>query len=540
MKHSFAAIPAVSVPRSIFDRSHDIKTTFDSGYLVPFLVEEVLPGDTFTVDSTLFTRMTTPITPVMDNVYLETFYFFVPNRLVWDNFQRFMGERIDPNDPNETTEFLVPQVSAPSAGWEVGSLADYFGIPVGVPNLPVSALPFRAYNLIYNEWFRDENLQSPLTVSRSDGPDLPTLYELKKRGKRHDYFTSCLPWPQKGDPVGFNIGGDVPVYGLNGVGLGMISNSISGNPAANSLLGRSYNSQYADGLDDFMFYSADPSSADPLLAGYVNVASKESGKPSNLYADLSETTAITVNALRQAFAFQRLLEKDARGGTRYTEIIRSQFGVVSPDARLQRPEYLGGDHARIHFNAVQQTSGTTDTSPQGNLAAFALGSSSARGFSRSFVEHGFIIGLMNIRCDLSYQKALNKMWSRRTRMDFYWPTLAHLGEQAVLNREIYAQGTDEDEKVFGFQERWAEYRYKPSLITGKMRSGISESLDIWHLAQNFESLPVLNSDFIEENPPIKRILAVQNQPEFLLDGYIKIQAARPMPVYSVPGLIDHL
>lgn len=544
MKYKFSSIPSVQVPRSVFDRRHQYKTTLDSGYLVPFYVDEALPGDTFTCDSTLFARMTTPIAPIMDNVYMETFYFSVPLRLVWENFQRFMGERIDPNDPNETTEFLVPQISSGENGFQLGSLSDYFGLPVNVPNLSVSSLWHRAYNLIYNEWFRDENLQSPVSVPKDDGPDTLDDYKLLKRGKRHDYFTSALPWPQKGDPVGIGLAGTAPVYGFDNQALGTALYDLpSGYNINNTLVARPFNATDTSGnprigYDDLTAYTSSQST-NYGASKLFNLSTKESGLSSGLYADLSEVTSVTVNSLRLAFQLQRLLEKDARGGTRYTEILRSQFGVISPDARLQRPEYLGGNHSRIHFNPVQQTSSTDSTSPQGNLTAFALGSSSGRGFSKSFVEHSLIIGLVNIRADLTYQYGINRMFSRKTRMDFYWPTLAHLGEQAILNKEIYAQGTSVDDDVFGYQERWAEYRYKPSLITGKMRSGIPGSLDIWHLAQEFESLPVLNSDFIEEDPPISRILAVQDEPEFLLDVDINLRCARPMPVYSVPGLIDH-
>lgn len=533
MSNRFSMIPSVDIPRSIFDRHHQVKTTLDSGYLVPFYVDDVLPGDTFTCDATLFARMSTPITPVMDNVFMETFYFYVPNRLLWDNWQRFCGEVIDPNDPNETHDFLVPTVSSGASGFEVGSLSDYFGLPVGVGNLTVNSLWHRAYNLIWNEWFRDENLQSPADVPKNDGPDNLSKFVLRKRGKRHDYFTSALPWPQKGDPVSIGLTGNVPVVGdgttpiswtVNGTGnvYPHFLNSVSTTPSSRELLVSAFTGSVAG--------DSDANVGNPL---------KYASGPTGLYADLSDITAVTINNLRMAFQLQRLLEKEARGGTRYTEILRSQFGVISPDARLQRPEYLGGSHARIHFNPVQQTSATDSTSPQGNLTAFALGSSSSRGFSKSFVEHGVIIGLVNIRADITYQQGINRMFNRRTKYDFYWPSLAYLGEQAVLNKEIFAQGTEDDEKVFGYQERWSEYRYKPSIITGKMRSGITGSLDIWHLAQHFESLPALNSDFIEENPPIKRILAVQNEPEFLLDVDIRLRCARPMPVYSVPGLIDH-
>lgn len=528
LANRFSMIPSVNIPRSVFDRHHQVKTTLDSGYLVPFYVDDVLPGDTFTCDSTLFARMSTPITPVMDNVFMETFYFYVPNRLLWDNWQRFCGEVIDPNDPNETHDFLVPTISSGDNGFEVGSLSDYFGLPVNVPNITVDSLWHRAYNLIWNEWFRDENLQTPLDVPHGDGPDDVTKFSLMKRGKRHDYFTSALPWPQKGDPISIGLTGNAPVMSD---GSAPVYWSTNGTNKLRPIFLNTISTTEGDALSA-------RSVSGTIKGSSSNTLIYPSGD-TGLYADLSDITAVTINNLRMAFQLQRLLEREARGGTRYTEILRSQFGVVSPDARLQRSEYLGGSHSRIHFNPVQQTSATDETSPQGNLTAFALGSSSSRGFSKSFVEHGVVIGLVNIRADLTYQQGINRMFNRRTKYDFYWPSLAYLGEQAILNKEIYAQGTDEDDAVFGYQERWAEYRYKPSIITGKMRSGIPGSLDIWHLAQNFESLPALNSDFIEENPPIKRILAVQNEPEFLLDVDIRLKCARPMPVYSVPGLIDH-
>lgn len=535
-------IPRVQIPRSQFDRNHQYKSTMNSGYLIPFYVDEALPGDTFTLDASVFTRLTTPIVPIMDNLYYEIFYFAVPVRLIWEHWQEFNGEVIDPNDPEAQTDYLIPQIQSGDSGFALGSISDYFGLPINIPNLSVSALWHRAYNLIYNEWFRDENLCSPVPVNRGDGPDSLEDYTLLKRGKRHDYFTSCLPWPQKGDPVGISLGGQAQVYGVADTGLGMVGYSFSGdNPNLNQLIGNHLTSSgsYSNTAYRDFLISTDNSTGVPNVDSYLNVASKESGKPSNLYADLTDISAITVNTLRQAFQLQRLLEKDARGGTRYTEILRSQFGVISPDARLQRPEYLGGDRGRIHFNSVAQTSSTDQESPQGNLSAFALGSSSSRGFSKSFVEHNVIIGLINFYCDLTYQDGINRMFSRKTRYDYYWPSLAYLGEQAVLNKEIFAQGNADDEKVFGYQERWAEYRYKPSQITGLFRSSAPESLDIWHLAQDFSSLPVLNADFIEENPPIKRILAVQNQPEFLVDIDIRLKCVRPMPVYSVPGLIDH-
>nr|DAH88292.1 MAG TPA: major capsid protein [Microviridae sp.] len=528
-QHLFSQIPSTQIPRSVFDRSHGYKTTFNSGYLVPFYVDEVLPGDSFKLTATLFARLATPIVPFMDNLYLETFFFFVPNRLVWDNWQKFNGEQKNPSDP---TDFLVPTVSGTNVRNQ--TLWDYFGLPTNVSNaLKVNALPFRAYNLIFNEWFRDENLQESLKVPTGDGPDNLDDYNLVRRGKRHDYFTSCLPWPQKGPGVEISIGGSASVNAsgvVSGSGVPIFDRaSRSGSNPVGGLMAEAHNSAG-------VFYSATGGSADYYALSWKDpkLTVSVSG-----VADLSSATPISINDLRQAFQIQKLYERDARGGTRYTEILRSHFGVISPDARLQRPEYLGGSSARISINPVQQTSATSDTTPQGNLAAYGVASDSFHGFSKSFVEHGYVFGFVNVRADLTYQQGLNRMWSRQGRFDFYWPVLAHLGEQAVLNKEIYAQGTVDDDKVFGYQERYAEYRYYPGQITGKFRSTDPQPLDSWHLSQKFDSLPTLSSQFIEDNPPVGRVIAVQNEPQFLFDSYIRLKCARPMPVYSVPGLVDH-
>lgn len=564
----FSMIPSVNLKRSVFDRSHDYKTTLDSGYLVPFYVDEVLPGDSFKLNVATFARMNTPIVPFMDNVYLETFFFFVPTRLVWDNWQKFNGEQKNPGD---STDFLIPSLSDVTS-FANGTVFDYFGLPTGV-NLdssisPVNSLPFRAYNLIWNEWFRDENLQTSVSVPTGDGPDPVSNFNLLKRSKRHDYFTSALPWPQKGPSVDVGLSGNAPVAGFdssyfstddayftlgslggfNGLAVtwddkvyGRDLQTIRGSgPASNSAILGVPIDEGGEGSHMVNHYITSLRGVSSLeqfrLRPYV---SPDSEGDSGLYADLSNVNAITINDLRQAFQIQKLLERDARGGTRYTEILRSHFGVISPDARLQRPEYLGGSRSRINIVPVQQTSNTNDVSPQGNLAAYGLASDVRKGFNKSFVEHGYIIGLVNIRADLTYQQGLNRMWSRRSRFDFYWPSLAHLGEQAILNKEIYTQGTEADNQVFGYQERYAEYRYYPSMITGKLRSTDPQSLDVWHLAQKFDSLPTLSSQFIEENPPIKRVLAVQNEPEFFLDVWFDCKCARPMPVYGVPGLVDH-
>lgn len=527
-QHLFSQIPSTQIPRSVFDRSHGYKTTFYAGLLVPFYVDEVLPGDSFKLTATLFARLATPIVPFMDNLYLETFFFFVPNRLVWDNWQKFNGEQKNPTD---STDFLIPTVSGTNV--QNQTLWDYFGLPTNVNKaLKVNALPFRAYNLIFNEWFRDENLQESLKVPTGDGPDNLSDYNLVRRGKRHDYFTSCLPWPQKGPGVEISIGGsaNLDISGSvsgNGIPIFNRASSNGSNPAGGLASG-------LNGASNVVFNNSAGGDLYALSWKDPKLSVSVSGT-----ADLSTATPISINDLRQAFQIQKLYERDARGGTRYTEILRSHFGVISPDARLQRPEYLGGSSARISINPVQQTSATNDTTPQGNLAAFGVVSDSFNGFSKSFVEHGYVFGFVNVRADLTYQQGLNRMWSRQGRFDFYWPVLAHLGEQAVLNKEIYAQGTADDDKVFGYQERYAEYRYYPSQITGKFRSTDPQPLDVWHLAQKFSSLPTLSAQFVVDDPPIDRVIAVQDEPHFLFDSYIRLKCARPMPVYSVPGLVDH-
>lgn len=514
VQHLFSQVPTAQIPRSKFNRSHGLKTTFDSGYLVPIFVDEVLPGDTFSMDCTLFARVATLISPIMDNMYMDTFWFFVPERLLFDHFQAMCGEQ---DNPTDSTDYLFPTIKSPTGGFAVGSIADYFGLPTGVANLEVRAEPFRAYNLIYNEWFRDENLQDSVPFTKADS-DNYSNYTLLRRGKRHDYFTSALPWPQKGPGVELPLGGNAPVYGTD-------TDLVTSNPFASS-------------MDKFAVFRSNAS-----VSSYSNVLSDISPSSSIgglLYADMTSVTALTINQFREAFQIQRWYERAARGGTRYTEIIRSFFGVVSPDARLQRPEYLGGSSNRIDVNVIPQTSGTTDVSPQANLSAFAVATNGrGNGFSKSFTEHGWIIGLVNVRADLTYQQGVNRMWTRSTKFDMYWPTFAFLGEQAVLNKEIYAQGNEEDDKVFGYQERYAEYRYAPSQVTGKFRSTYAQSLDSWHLAQKFENLPKLSPEFIVDNPPVDRVVAVPSEPQFLLDCWFNLSCVRPMPVYGVPGLMDH-
>lgn len=523
MSHQFGRVPHADIPRSSFDRSHGVKTTFDSGYLYPFFVDEALPGDTFNLRTAGFARLATPIYPVMDNIYLETFYFAVPIRLIWDNFVKMMGEQENPTD---STDYTTPTISGyPTTGYAEGSLYDYLGVPTQVPDLEISALYTRAYNLIWNEWFRDQNLQDSVVVDKDDGPDDPDDYVLLRRGKRHDYFTSCLPWPQKnntGTDVLIPLGTQAPISGLGQ------ANATGGF----SLSGNTYYTT-AEPTGTVFPYERNIAVSNTYIRG-------SDADTMDVYADLSSASAATINQLRTAFQIQKLYERDARGGTRYTEIVRSHFSVVSPDARLQRPEYLGGGSTPVNITPIAQTS-ESNTTAQGTLAAMGTASFNGHGFVKSFTEHCILIGLVNVRADITYQQGLNRMFSRQDRFDYYWPALAQIGEQAVLNKEIYAVGSggSTDDEVFGYQERFAEYRYKPSIISGAFRSNAATPLDAWHLSQDFASLPTLGSAFIEDNPPISRVVAVPSEPEFIADFYHQLKCARPMPLYGVPGLIDH-
>lgn len=543
--HVFSRTPSVDMPRSAFRRDRTYKTAFNAGLLVPVFCDEVLPGDTWRLNLSAFARLATPVVPFMDNLYMDIHFFFVPCRLLWSHWEHFNGFQESPGD---STDYLLPQlVQSPTNGWQVGSLHDYLGLPVNVGKLKVNALPFRAYNLVWNEYYRDENYQDSVEVPKDDGPDPATytdgdghvqqMYKLLPRGKRKDYFTSCLPSPQKGPGVEIPLGGNAPVEYITPTSSSDVEpfnlySSTGDVPSQNRLLAmQGGSSALKSAISATIGSTTGAASASTFGAAYY---------VPKLVARLDQTNAVTINTMRQAFQLQRLFERDNLGGTRYFETLVAHFRVRSPDARLQRPEYLGGGTLPIQVHTVTQTSATDDVSPQGNLAAVGVaGSASAVRWSKSFVEHGYVLGLASVRADLTYQQGIDRMWSRRTRFDFYWPALAHLGEQAVLNKEIYADGSDDDDVVFGYQERWAEYRYGISKITGILRSGVTGSLDVWHLGQYFDNRPTLSAQFVQEDPPISRVVAVQDEPQLIYDSLVSLQCIRPMPVYSVPGLIDH-
>lgn len=550
----FALNPTrLDMSRSKFDRSFSLKTSFNVGDIVPFYVDEVLPGDTFDVKTSKVVRMQTLITPIMDNIYLDTYYFFVPNRLVWEHWKQFNGENTE-SAWLPSTEYSIPQLTAPSGGWSVGTIADYMGIPTGVANLSVSALPFRAYALICNEWFRDENLCDPLVVPTGDatvvGSNTVVSVEDYAKGatpykaaKYHDYFTSCLPAPQKGPDVMIGLSGEANVFG-NGYTLGWTNGTLTGGSRSGSALG-DQNTKVGTLLSGSTTAGStnEMPGGDGKLWGIVQKSQVENPAYSGLIADLSTATSATINQLRLAFQIQKLYEKDARGGTRYTEILKTHFGVTSPDSRLQRPEYLGGNRVPININQVVQNSATVEgETPLGNVAGYSVTSDTHSDFRQSFTEHGFVIGVMVARYDHTYQQGIERFWSRKTRFDYYWPVLANIGEQAVLNKEIYAQGTDVDDEVFGYQEAWGDYRYKPNRVTGEMRSQYAQSLDVWHLGDDYTKLPSLSSEWIvEDKTNVDRVLAVTstNANQLFADLYINNQTTRPMPMYSIPGLVDH-
>lgn len=540
----FALNPTnLDIARSTFRRDHSVKLSFNVGDVIPFYVDEVLPGDTFQLKTSMVARLQTLLTPMMDNLYLDTYFYFVPNRIVWQHWRELMGENTQ-SAWIPTTEYSVPQVTAPDGGWSIGSIADYMGIPTGVANLSVNALPFRAYALIMNEWFRDENLSDPLnipvddaTLAGSNGTNYIT--DVVKGGmpfkaaKFHDYFTSALPAPQKGPDVTIPVssGTNYPVVPLaDKVDVGLIgtqrySAQFVGGVGQLTTLG--FN---ADGTQNDFFSGGSSSGVYPVI--------------NNLWAiNDGSVSAATINQLRMAFQVQKLYEKDARGGTRYIEILKSHFGVTSPDARLQRPEYLGGNRIPVNINQVVQNSATqADGTPLGDTAAFSVTTDVHGDFIKSFVEHGFVIGIMVARYDHTYQQGLERFWSRRDRLDYYFPVFANIGEQPILNKEIYAQGTAQDNEVFGYQEAWADYRYKPSRVAGEMRSKAPASLDVWHLADEYTQLPKLSDAWIREDKTnVDRVLAVTSSVsnQMFADLYIQCKATRPMPVYSIPGLIDH-
>lgn len=512
MAHKFSNIPDIKIPRSQFDRSHGRKMTFSAGYLVPFYVDEAVPGDTFNMKSTNLVRMISPLNvPMMDNMFLETFFFSVPLRLVWNNFKKMMGEQ---DNPADSTDYIAPTSTTPGGGVAFDSLHDYMGIRPGVAGIEFNNTFFRAYNLIWNTWFRDQNLQDSVVVDLDDGPDDPADYVLLRRGKRHDYFTSCLPWPQKGVAVDLPIGSYAPITGIGVTGTanpgGTVVETGGGTPT--------YAAQWSsnDGDGTLLYVEAHPSI----------------GTQPNIYADLSSATAATINDWRQSLQVQTMYEIDARSGTRYTEIVRGHFGVVSPDARQQRPEFLGGGHQRIDVQQVADQAGISNV--LGDLAAYGI-SSGTGSFNTSFTEHCIVIGLVNIRADLTYQQGLDRMFSRSDKLDWYWPSLARIGEQTVFNKEIYVTGTATDDQAFGYQERFGEMRYKNSSIHGQLRSDHGTPLDVYHLSQKFTSVPVLGDAFIQDNPPISRITNVTLGPKFVGDFYNRLLCARPLPIYGVPA-----